>query len=284
MASVNVSGKRRRLDYAASTLSKPFKSPLRKPVSASGNKEEVTIKEENNADSSNTAMGQNVAEEDTKQNLVPATPISSGPVTGNLKSTSPMTNLQTRKRKTHDTQTPTKKAIFTDPITFDLQKQQRALQSRLSALRSELNTVEQALRIESSTKDVELEDLITKWRCVSQNAAEEVFAGAQERVSRMGGMAVWRDRMNRNNSRWDQDEMQSWYGNERAASGEVDEDELESRKVELLDQLDVRQESEEIKDEGSEDEDFTMDMMLKTLNIDLNIIGYDKSGQRWVKN
>lgn len=26
---------------------------------------------------------------------------------------------------------------------------------------------------------------------------------------------------------------------------------------------------------------FTMDMMLKTLNIDLRLIGYDKEGQRW---
>ena len=27
---------------------------------------------------------------------------------------------------------------------------------------------------------------------------------------------------------------------------------------------------------------FTMDMMLRTLNIDLNVIGYDRQGQRWI--
>jgi Swi5-dependent recombination DNA repair protein 1 len=27
---------------------------------------------------------------------------------------------------------------------------------------------------------------------------------------------------------------------------------------------------------------FTIDMMLQSLNIDLDVIGYDKEGQRWV--
>jgi uncharacterized protein with PIN domain len=30
-------------------------------------------------------------------------------------------------------------------------------------------------------------------------------------------------------------------------------------------------------------QEFTMDIMLKTLNIDLKMIGYDKSTQRWIK-
>jgi len=33
-------------------------------------------------------------------------------------------------------------------------------------------------------------------------------------------------------------------------------------------------------DEGQEDE-FTMSMMLRSLNVDLNIIGYDRDQQRW---
>jgi len=35
-------------------------------------------------------------------------------------------------------------------------------------------------------------------------------------------------------------------------------------------------------DDGADDDSFTMDMMLKTLNIDLEVIGYDKTGQRWI--
>lgn len=30
-------------------------------------------------------------------------------------------------------------------------------------------------------------------------------------------------------------------------------------------------------------QEFTMDMMLKTLNIDLKSIGYDKADQKWIK-
>jgi Swi5-dependent recombination DNA repair protein 1 len=32
---------------------------------------------------------------------------------------------------------------------------------------------------------------------------------------------------------------------------------------------------------ANEQQSFTMDMMLKTLNIDIKLIGYDKEGQRW---
>lgn len=35
-------------------------------------------------------------------------------------------------------------------------------------------------------------------------------------------------------------------------------------------------------EEGNDDDSFTMDMMLRTLNIDLNVIGYDRQGQRWI--
>ena len=37
-----------------------------------------------------------------------------------------------------------------------------------------------------------------------------------------------------------------------------------------------------VEDYGWDDEGYTMDMMLKTLNIDLNIIGYDEGLQKWV--
>ena len=33
---------------------------------------------------------------------------------------------------------------------------------------------------------------------------------------------------------------------------------------------------------NASDQGFTMDMMLRSLNIDLELIGFDKEGQRWV--
>ncbi len=75
-----------------------------------------------------------------------------------------------------------------------LQKQQRALESQLRSLRTEIDTLEQALQIERSGRDVKLEALRRKWRAASRQAAEEVYAGARDRVNRMGGVKAWRER------------------------------------------------------------------------------------------
>jgi hypothetical protein len=116
-----------------------------------------------------------------------------------------------------------------DPELLRLQKQESALQSRLAALREELNVAKQALRIESSNKDAELEGLVTKWRHASQEAADEVFAGAQERVTKMGGLAAWRVRSKRDTFHWDLDykekEHVDEYGAENRDSGDVVADE-----------------------------------------------------------
>jgi hypothetical protein len=48
--------------------------------------------------------------------------------------------------------------------------------------------------------------LIIKWRLISQEAAEEVFAGAQERVARMGGMKAWRQRSEQDATRWEENQ------------------------------------------------------------------------------
>ena len=52
----------------------------------------------------------------------------------------------------------------------------------------------------------------------------------------------------------------------RDARDGIEEDERREREEEAVD----------------EDGGFTMDMMLKSLNIELEVIGFDKEGQRWV--
>jgi hypothetical protein len=106
---------------------------------------------------------------------------------------------------------------LTDPKVLELQKKQRTLQTRVGSLRSELDTARQALRIESSSKGAELEALIFKWRFISQEAADEVFLGARDRVARMGGLGVWRERSKRNIAPWDDSEQQK---NEDGGEGE----------------------------------------------------------------
>ncbi|KAH2879089.1 hypothetical protein KXV31_004497 [Aspergillus fumigatus] len=286
MSSMNLNGKRRRVEGAASTLSKPFKSPLRKPVQGTVGKEKAF----NNSSIKTEAAGQEPQDADGKdaqEHLIPRTSISSKLTSLTSSSpASPVPSLQNRKRKPGTNQiTPSKKNILADPVISALQKEERALQSRLSALRSELDTVQQALRIESSSKDAELEALILKWKTVSQEAAEEVFEGARERVSRMGGMKAWRERMQRDSARREQEEMNLWYGNAEAEGPEINEEELEQRKAELLDEVEMPRKEQEVVSEReiAEDEEFTMDIMLKMLNIDLKMIGYDKSTQQWIK-
>ena len=66
-----------------------------------------------------------------------------------------------------------------------------------------------------------------------------MFAGAQERVARMGGMAAWKERMRSQNERWEQEEMEAWYGNAVAEGVEVDvdEEELARRREEALNEM-----------------------------------------------
>ena len=40
--------------------------------------------------------------------------------------------------------------------------------------------------------------------------------------------------MKNNNAQWEQEEMETWYGSAEAEGVDVDEDELEARKAEML--------------------------------------------------
>jgi hypothetical protein len=139
--------------------------------------------------------------------------------------------------------TPTQSPLA-DPELLRLQKQERALQSRLAGLREELNVAKQALRVESSNKGAELEGLITKWRHASQEAADEVFSGAQERVTMMGGLTAWRERSKRDAFQWNHEEEEE--------KEHVDEYEDENR--ELGDVFVEKKNGSKVQEEESHDE------------------------------
>ncbi|KAF7619571.1 putative DNA repair protein Dds20/Mei5 [Aspergillus flavus] len=282
MPSTDLNRKRRRVESAASALSKPFKSPLRRPPQVSETKHEALSKEEKNVAPRPSLKHNNADINDARTLPVISSSPSSAHALAYTIPTSP-SSLESRKRKAQINHlAASKKPVFSDPVILDLQKQERALQSRLAILRSELDTAQQALQLESSSKDADLQSLITKWKSVSQSAAEEVFSGAQERVARMGGIKAWRERMKNNNAQWEQEEMETWYGSAEAEGADVDEDELEARKAEMLRDR-KKSHNEERENKEVEDEEFTMDFMLKTLNIDLKVIGYDKAHQIWIK-
>ena len=192
--------KRRRLDATSSTLSKPFKSPLRRPpATPEAAAPHAPTKHEEHPSSTTTPRAQSTPD------TIPTSHTTSPAAASTPVSTSK------RKRST---------LLPADPTLLHLEKQQRLLQAHLSSLRSDLDTAQQALRLESSTQDAELETLVAKWRGVAQSAADEVFEGARERVARMGGMKAWRERMREGRmGGWGEEEEKQ----ERGAGGEYDD-------------------------------------------------------------
>ncbi|KAJ5819320.1 hypothetical protein N7474_004911 [Penicillium riverlandense] len=258
--------KRRRLD-AASTLSKPFKSPLRRRTTASSE----------NVPSTTEPTTPEATKHKNESLLNPApTPGNSSPI---LKSSLPASGSPIRKRKPAimTLSTPTTSPL-TDPKVLELQKKQRTLRTRIGSLRSEIDTARQALRIESSSKGADLEALIFKWRFISQEAADEVFLGARDRVARMGGLGVWQERSKRDNAPWDDSEQQK---NEDGGEGDS-----YSGDMEYDGDMDVDSPQKgvsEKQDSVQDDEEFTMAFMLKMLHVEAATIGFDVSGQKWIR-
>jgi Swi5-dependent recombination DNA repair protein 1 len=357
--------KRRRLDEAASTLSRPFKSPLRTPSrkpdehdksyastsNRKGNSQNEALQLENKDTLHAGAGSKGALSEATTNDAVTSS-----------RNTPYKTSSRTNKNESPIYSSPSSR--LSDPAVFALQKQHNNLQSQLSALRSVLDTVQQALRIESSGRDQELEALISKWRSVSQEASEELFAAARERVHRMGGVAAWREQMRKSQQRWHEEDHSSGRealdryreGIEQEDDEEEDGEKLKKRKAGILAYYDVdlegdttadgqrstrrmatalgehwQDQKEEREDESSQvcfsihttsfislsfiyvpplgihisffsllpqymnanllnyscsslagPQSFTMDMMLASLNIELDVIGFDKHNQQWV--
>jgi hypothetical protein len=226
------SSKRRRTD-AAAALSKPFKSPLRRP-----------------APTNTDDMPSTPAASKTPINTqVPATPSIPPEAQLDLNSPNPATTPvpSQRKRSRYSLEAP---RAPPDPEILELQKQQRALSSQVDALRTKLGTATHALSLESSTKGTELQTLISKWRLASQDAADEVFVGAKERVSGMGGLTAWKVRSKADASRWD-------FDGEKHQREDVDEDDGEAEGLQ-----DEKDGAEQGAEEGQDEVGFVILILL----------------------
>ena len=228
-------GKRRRLNDT-STLLKPFKSPVRKAQ---------------HDDHINVPAPET---ETSRPELVPHVPDIAK--TKPLRETSPG-YVSGKDAKIEST---------VSPEVSTLKRQHTALLSRFSSLRAELDKVMQALRIEASPRDKELEKLIQQWRVASQQAAEEVYADARDRVNGMGGLRAWQEEQKQRTER-------NWGWDEGRPGSQEENDEGDEREP---------MEAEMKTPEDDESENFTMDMMLRSLNIELDVICYDKECHRWM--
>lgn len=248
--------KKRRLGNASHTLSQPFKSPFKTP-----------LKNKNNTETNVSATTSSLPKNNGKTKA-PLSPPSSPQATPTI---TPLPPPQAR--------------ISPSLELLSLRKQHTRLLNQLSAARSHLETSNQALKIESSHHDVELEVLISKWRTASRAAAEEVFAGARDKVNKMGGVGAMRDRERQSQTKawgWDDEPKRDDDAHDDNATGQEDGDGFRIGEREGEEQDEREEGADKVEAFGEDDEGYTMDMMLKTLNIDLDIIGYDKGLQKWI--
>ncbi|CAG8974474.1 hypothetical protein HYALB_00010860 [Hymenoscyphus albidus] len=276
--------KRRRIDDASKTLSKPFRSPFKTPFKS-------PVKAQDGTTTTPTSKQLTPASKLVLSNNPPKLP------------TTPLNLNRTPRSATRKKQfsSPISTAVLNaDPAIAPLLKTQRDLERELKELKEELDTAEQARKIERESTDEEVDGelkvLIEKWRGASREAAEEMFGRVRDRVNRMGGPRAWKEMQKK------QQEFQGQWEDEQNNNADDDDDEDEDdeeakerakRKRELYDQYDIEIETENEKSQrekrlgdtgerpGEEDE-FTMAMMLRTLNVDLDVIGYDRDQQRWV--
>ncbi|KAF3913951.1 hypothetical protein ABW21_db0206802 [Orbilia brochopaga] len=167
-----------------------------------------------------------------------------------------------------------------DPYILSLEQKHAKLQTALRDAKQLLEESSQALKIEQSGEDEKLEELITKWRAAAQAAADHMFSSVEQRVARMGGVSAYREMQNRRSGG-------GWGFSEDPEDG-LTEDQKEARRQAMYEagfdevsQLEKQQNETNTAKDNNNDQ-FTMDMMLGSLNIDLDIMGYDKNLQRWV--
>ncbi|KAF1954609.1 hypothetical protein CC80DRAFT_550222 [Byssothecium circinans] len=255
--------KRRRLNEASKTLHKPFKSPFRTPLK--------------------TPPSSDPPSSDPPDISAPApAPMGTKPLSTFNPSSSRLTNTNTPKSKLHlphpKTSTPIGSSQKKTPSKPSLTRE-------IMQVRNEIQILNQAYALATSDKEEGMVALIDRWRTASRAAAEEVFATTRDRVNRMGGVGAWKER-EKEQKEWrlkaDREEMEAEReklaeARENAEGGNM-EDEYEGFVKESDDSC-QKEEVETFK--AADDDSFTMDMMLKTLNIDLNLIGYNKEAQRW---
>jgi Swi5-dependent recombination DNA repair protein 1 len=146
-------------------------------------------------------------------------------------------------------------ALSSDPATHqEIQSTIRAIRSHESSLaktRQDIDMLNQALRLATSDKDSELDTLAIKWRMAARQAAEEVFAGARDKVNRMGGVGAWRERQAEQAkfNEWKEPEPKEVYDE----NGELVEVEKEERYDDEW-EYDAERRKEEKRDEGMDDD------------------------------
>lgn len=209
--------KRRRLDDANRTLCKPFRSPFKSPV-----KDNVP------------SLG-----ETARCSIPPDDSVAAQPLHAVVASISQSHSLN---KKQAPLSPAAAIALNAHPDVAALLELQRSLEKQTRALKAEIDTAEQARKIEleSSRKDPHREhevdgELITlaeKWRGASRQAAEEMFGQVRDRVNRMGGPRAWRE-MQQRQREWREDWQRPGDDDETSAAVARDASELPGEEADV---------------------------------------------------
>lgn len=204
--------KRRRIDTASQTLSKPFRSPFKTPFKSPVKGAAITSIQNSDVSVSTSTLASTSGTRN-------ATPLASKSTNSLLNLNNPPTSKlalppsapRLAKKKFSS---PTAAAkINADPEVARLLKEQRELERALREVKEELDRAEQAGKIERESRkwilrqeeeglrrkgaggalelDGELVELIGKWRGASRGAAEELFGRVRDRVNRLVAARCW---------------------------------------------------------------------------------------------
>ncbi|KAK4193302.1 hypothetical protein QBC35DRAFT_481171 [Podospora australis] len=286
-------GKRQRLDAANATLKKPFRSPMINRQASAGNTPPSSA-----AQSPRTT---NYRETPAKtpsarpSTLPPITPLrpstaaGASPLTSRTATNTAATNTASRplhRSLVFSTPRPQKRQEETESDDFlaRIQRSHREMQDQLKEMQKQLDLIRQAKRIKEASErkrpgeeiDIELKELVGKWKNASKQAAEEVFELIKGRVDNMGGGEAWRDSRRRGRRGYDDGDAFG-DGKKKRQRDEDEDDEGDAERYGDGEEGDKSEEEEEDEAEG-----FTMLMMLKSLNIEPEVLGYDPEEDKWV--
>ncbi|KAH6650602.1 hypothetical protein F5144DRAFT_637654 [Chaetomium tenue] len=298
--------KRRRIEIANATLRKPFRSPL-------VNRQQT---EPGTESAPSPSVNRNSS---TAASFTPQTPATPAPARGGhrLTAASPLSTSPSLasastpglppKRPASITSNPTKDPTTTTtpnpptpkppstststlPLLTQIQHTQTTLTTTLRTTQARLDLARQAQRIEQAAHakrpgepvDAELCALAARWKATSRLAAEELFGLVRGRVDGMGGARAWRGTrgwVRRGGGGWDDDGGDGGRGGEGEeggsgdGGGEGEDGDGDGGGGE---------EREEEEEEESGESEFTMMMMLKSLNIEPEVLGYDPVEDKWL--
>lgn len=166
-----------------------------------------------------------------------------------------------------------------------------------------LETARQARRIEAASErrhpggpvDQELRDLVARWRGAARLAADELFGMVRGRVDTAGGPRAWKAMRQRQEDFYRGFDQELPGRSKRAAGGgggddgedyddgeEGEQGGFERGEVESSLEKEQRLLGEGGSDEDEDEPEFNMAMMLRSLNIDLSLLGYDEAEEKWI--